>query len=107
LPAGSQRYGLRDLDLSETVFINTKDFPIDKWNCRAATERVGREINPSTLTFQEFRQRIRKGDHFLTRVIDSPKLFVIETLDEFGKVVGESLAAEAQESSNETGQRLA
>jgi len=39
-------------------------------------ERVGREINPHILTPEEFKERKRKADHFVTSVLASPKLFV-------------------------------
>jgi len=41
------------------------------------SEQIGREINPHTLTVEEFRRRKEKGDHFLSNVLESPKLFVI------------------------------
>ncbi|MHB8067734.1 MAG: nucleotidyltransferase domain-containing protein [Desulfobaccales bacterium] len=41
------------------------------------SEQVGREINPHTLTVEEFRRRQEKGDHFLANVLESPKLFII------------------------------
>ena len=44
-------------------------------------ERLGREINPHILTPQEFKERKRQGDHFLSSVLDTPKLFVIGTED--------------------------
>lgn len=39
-------------------------------------DRLGREINPHVLSPEEFTQRRRQGDHFLTAVLSSPKLFV-------------------------------
>lgn len=39
-------------------------------------ERVGREINPHVLTPGEFQARKRRKDHFLSSVLDTPKLFV-------------------------------
>ncbi len=40
-------------------------------------ERVGRELNPYVMTEEEFRRRKESHDHFLTRVSESPKLFII------------------------------
>jgi predicted nucleotidyltransferase len=45
-------------------------------------ERLGREINSHTLTPDEFRERKKRGDHFLTTVLESPRLFVKGTEDE-------------------------
>jgi len=41
--------------------------------------KTGREINPHTLTQKEFCKRLEKGDHFLTSVLESPKIFIIGT----------------------------
>ncbi len=44
---------------------------------RNATEAIGREINPHTISCEEFRRRIKADDHFLTSVFKAPKLFVL------------------------------
>ena len=41
------------------------------------SEQIGREINPHTMTVEEFGRRKQKGDHFLSNVLESPKLFII------------------------------
>jgi DNA-binding transcriptional ArsR family regulator len=41
------------------------------------TEQVGREINPHTMSVEEFRRRQKRGDHFLSNVLESPKLFIV------------------------------
>ncbi len=43
---------------------------------------LGREINPHILTPKEFSRRRTEGDHFITSVLASPKLFVIGSEDE-------------------------
>lgn len=48
--------------------------------------RLGREINPHIFTREEFKHRKLQGDHFLTSVLASPKLFVKGTEDELEKV---------------------
>lgn len=40
------------------------------------TNRLGREINPHSLTPEEFVERKKQRDHFVTSVLKSPKLFV-------------------------------
>ncbi len=45
-------------------------------------DRLGREINPHILTPEEFSERKHKRDHFVTSVLNSPKLFVKGTPDE-------------------------
>ena len=44
--------------------------------------RLGREINPHVMTPEEFAQRIKTRDHFLTSVLSTPRLFVIGNEDE-------------------------
>ena len=39
--------------------------------------QIGREINPYILTAREFLKRKSAKDHFLTQVLDSPKIFVL------------------------------
>jgi uncharacterized protein len=39
-------------------------------------QRIGREINPHVLSPAEFRERLSLRDHFLTTVLESPRLFV-------------------------------
>jgi predicted nucleotidyltransferase len=41
------------------------------------SKQIGREINPHTLSVEEFRRRQQKGDHFLSNVLESPKLFIL------------------------------
>jgi predicted nucleotidyltransferase len=50
-------------------------------------EKVGREINPHVLTEKEFKTRIKKNDHFIMSVINSPKLFVTGSEDELKAMV--------------------
>jgi len=40
------------------------------------SEQIGREINPHVINEHEFRKRRHSHDHFLTRVLDSEKLFI-------------------------------
>lgn len=49
---------------------------------------IGREINPHVMNVKEFRKRRSSGEHFLNRVLESPKLFIIGTEDELGELGG-------------------
>ena len=40
------------------------------------TEKIGREINPHAFSLNEFQKRKESGNHFLTTVLNSPKLFI-------------------------------
>jgi len=41
------------------------------------SEKIGREINPHAMHQDEFRKRLKAGDHFISSVIDSPKIFIV------------------------------
>jgi predicted nucleotidyltransferase len=40
-------------------------------------EKIGREVNPHVLREEEFRKRIRANEHFVSSVMDTPKIFII------------------------------
>jgi DNA-binding transcriptional ArsR family regulator len=52
---------------------------------RRATDELGREINPVTMTTGEFRMR-RTKDPFLIDVLDKEKLFVKGSADDLGRL---------------------
>ncbi|MCX6560782.1 MAG: hypothetical protein NTZ26_09760 [Candidatus Aminicenantes bacterium] len=54
-------------------------------------EEIGREINPFAITVEELRDRIERKDHFVSRVLASPKLFVIGDENELGTMGGKRL----------------
>jgi len=43
------------------------------------SETIGREINPHVMSVNAFRKRIETGEHFISRVMESPKLFILGT----------------------------
>jgi DNA-binding transcriptional ArsR family regulator len=49
---------------------------------------VGREVNPHTLTPEEFKRRVERKDHFLTRVLGEPKTFLVGDEDELKQMAG-------------------
>jgi predicted nucleotidyltransferase len=54
-----------------------------------ASEQIGREVNPHVLTEKEFIRRKRNKDHFITQVLESPKIFIIgnqNDLDKMGRI---------------------
>jgi DNA-binding transcriptional ArsR family regulator len=55
---------------------------------RSARELLGRAVNPTVYTPAEFAKKQKAKDHFLTRVLDKPKLFVIGNQDELGEITG-------------------
>lgn len=56
---------------------------------------LGREINPSVYTAEEFRTKTLSGNHFLKNVLQSPKLFVIGGERELERLGRKRLAARA------------
>lgn len=49
-------------------------------------ERLGREVNPVVMPKDLFRKKLKEGDHFVARVIKEPKLFLIGTANDLGKL---------------------
>jgi len=41
------------------------------------SEKIGREINPHAMHQDEFRRRLKAGDHFISSVIGSSKIFIV------------------------------
>lgn len=44
---------------------------------------LGREINPHVLTPDEYRDRVRRKEHFVSTVLDSARLFVVGSDNDF------------------------
>ncbi len=51
-------------------------------------DRIGRSINPTVYTTQEFLRKLKAGHHFLTSVLDKELLFVHGTADHLAKLTG-------------------
>lgn len=60
-----------------------------------ASGTLGREVNPVTLSPEEWAERLRRDDHFISRVADEPKIFVLGTADELERLGASGPAAEA------------
>jgi DNA-binding transcriptional ArsR family regulator len=72
--ASSREKAASDVDLMVIGTIGLR--ALSSW-LSGVSEQIGREINPHTISVEEFRQRKQKGDHFLSNVMESPKLFII------------------------------
>jgi predicted nucleotidyltransferase len=57
--------------------------------------RVAREINPSVYDLSEFRVRVAKKEHFVSALLDQPKLFVIGSEHDFDQLARRRLARRA------------
>jgi len=51
-----------------------------------ASERLGYEVNPHVMDAGELRRRRESGDHFVLRVLESRKLFVVGDQDEHARL---------------------
>jgi len=43
------------------------------------SEEIGREINPHVMNSAEFQNRVETGEHFVSRILESPKIFIVGT----------------------------
>jgi predicted nucleotidyltransferase len=53
----------------------------------ALEEETGREINATTFTPEELRDRVKTGDHFVRSVLASPKVYLIGDEDALDRIV--------------------
>lgn len=58
----------------------------------AASQQLGREINPVTYTVREFKAKLASANHFVTSVLREPKLFLIGSEDELRKLGAKRVA---------------
>ena len=63
---------------------------------RASHETLVREVNPTVYPPAEFCHKLSAGHHFVSAVLDGPKVFVIGSDDELGRLVEGGLARRAQ-----------
>ena len=58
-------------------------------------ERLGREINPVVMSKADFKEKLAVKDRFVIRVAREPKIFLIGTADDFGKLAQDRAAQAA------------
>lgn len=51
-------------------------------------EQIGREINPYVLSVNEFVKRKTKREHFITQVLEAPKIFIIGSANDLKAMDG-------------------
>jgi len=61
----------------------------------AAGSTLGREVNPVTLSPEEWADRLGRGDHFVGTVAREPKIFVLGAADELERLGASGPAADA------------
>ena len=57
-----------------------------------AQTELAREVNPTVFDPREFERRMKQGDHFVSSVVDGPKVFVIGGQHELDQLAGGRLA---------------
>ena len=74
---GSRAKGTARADSDYDVFvIGNEGLRKTVSRLRDATDKLGVEVNPYVLSRTEFERRIKSGDHFLSEVMSSPKIFL-------------------------------
>ncbi len=89
IAAGTETAG-SDVDL---MVIGTTSHRQVASGLRRAGEALAREINAHFLTEEEFFGRLANRDHFVSDVIDKPKLFIVGNEHEFADLVKRRMAA--------------
>lgn len=51
------------------------------------SDKIGREINPHVFSVKELKKRLVQKDHFISRVLDEPKIFIIGNENELETMV--------------------
>lgn len=55
---------------------------------REAEDALRREVNPVVMSVREFGERARDGEHFVSAVLEGPKLFLIGDEDDVKRLAG-------------------
>jgi DNA-binding transcriptional ArsR family regulator len=71
--ASSKERAASDVDLMVIGAVGLRT--LSTW-LSGVSEQIGREVNPHTMSWEEFRRRQESGNHFLSHVLASPKLFI-------------------------------
>jgi len=86
-----------DIDL---LIVGTAPFDAVVGALAVVQSRLGRDINPAVYPPSEFTTKLDTGHHFLTRVLDEPRLFVIGGNDELVRLGATRLADPPHDKSN-------
>lgn len=74
-----------DIDLMIVGNVSPLDLAVP---LRRVRDLLGRDINPRVYTPAEFVKKRARRDHFLTRVLEKPKLFVLGNNDDLERAAG-------------------
>jgi uncharacterized protein len=87
--ARREEHSNSDVDL---VVIGKAGFGEIVSSLQRAQRALGREINPTVYPTREFQEKLRRGNHFLSRVLEEPKVFLIGDERELRGMVTKRLA---------------
>ncbi len=85
--ARSEEVSSSDVDLFVVGTAGLADLSLP---LRDAEARLGREVNPTVFSAEELQKKLKARHHFVTSVLDSPKLFVVGTEDDLARVTGQT-----------------
>jgi uncharacterized protein len=83
--ARAEELGTSDVDLFVVGTAGLSDLSLP---LREAETRLGREVNATVLSPEELLKKLKARHHFVTSVLDSPKLFVVGTEDDLPGTAG-------------------
>jgi predicted nucleotidyltransferase len=83
--ARSEEHTLSDVDLMVVGSVGLADLTPA---LRKAETRLGREVNATSYSTREFRNKVAARDHFLSEVLTGPKQFVKGDQRELDEIVG-------------------
>jgi hypothetical protein len=66
---------------------------------QGAEKRLGRDVNPTVYSEDEFRARVLAKHHFLTTVLTEPKMLVVGSAAELTQLAGTGIAGPEPNSS--------
>jgi len=72
--ARAQELATSDVDVMIIGRVGLEDFASA---LRQAEQQLGRSVNPTLYTREEFGTKLHAGHHFLTTVLDGEKLFIL------------------------------
>lgn len=73
-----------DIDIAVIGNIHSKDL-IE--TISIIQNEIGREINPYVITINEFKERLRRKEHFIVSLLKTPKIFIKGSEDEFRRTI--------------------
>jgi DNA-binding transcriptional ArsR family regulator len=83
--ARAEELAASDVDL---MIIGTAGLADLSQALRRAEKRLGRAVNPTLYTREEFGTKLRATDHFLTSVLDGARLVILGDLHELAAAIG-------------------